>query len=219
MKRRSHNSRRKARAGGAGGAMRRRTGEARQPEARAGRGEPRWLPGAGGWGMRLRPERGERWAFCRRQWQQSRRRDAWRAGAVYVLGRRACAGCGLSHQGAGTSCAARVRSLCCTARSPRCAFSRRAGPHRAAQGTRALHSQAPRALRCARTVQRSERCAAKVHSVPHLAGKARGAARKRNDRGRNDRGRNDRRRMEIVAKTRDEPMLRAWARSGGELRR
>ncbi len=25
--------------------------------------------------------------------------------------------------------------------------------------------------------------------------------------------------MEIVAKTRDEPMLRAWARSGGELRR
>ncbi len=153
---RSHNSRRKARAGGAGGAMRGRTGEARQPEARAGRGEPRWLPGAGGRGTtrRLRPERGERWAFCRRRWQQIRRRDAWRAGAVYVVGRRACAGCGLSHQGAETSGAARARSLCCPARSPRCAVSRRAGPHRAAQGTHALRSQAPRALRCARTVQR-----------------------------------------------------------------
>jgi hypothetical protein len=64
---RSHNSRRKARVGGAGGAMRGRTGEARQPEALAGRGELRWLPGAGGRGMtrRLRPERGELWAFFR----------------------------------------------------------------------------------------------------------------------------------------------------------
>jgi hypothetical protein len=59
-----------------------------------------------------------------------------------------------------------------------------------------------------------QRCAAKARVVARLAGKARCAARKRNDR-----GRNDRRRMEIVAKTRDEPMLRAWARSGGELRR
>jgi hypothetical protein len=49
--RQSHNSRRKAREGGAGGAMRGRTGEARQPEARAGRSEPHWLQGAGGWGM------------------------------------------------------------------------------------------------------------------------------------------------------------------------
>ena len=92
--------------------MRRRpgTGEARQPEVRAGRGEPRWLPGAGGRGMtrRLRPELGEQWASCRRRWQQSRRTDAWRAGAVYVVGRRACAGCGLSHQGAETSGAARA---------------------------------------------------------------------------------------------------------------
>ncbi len=56
----SHNSRRKERAGGAGGAMRGQTGEARQPEALARRGEPRWLPGAGGRGMRSRPERGER---------------------------------------------------------------------------------------------------------------------------------------------------------------
>jgi hypothetical protein len=183
----------------AGGAMRGRTGEARQPEALAGRGEPRWLPGAGGRGMQLRPEQGERWAFCRRPWQQGRRRDAWRAGAVYVVGRRACTGCGLSHQGAGTSCAARARSLCCTARSPRCAVSHRAGPHRAAQGTRALCSQAPRVLRCARTVQR---CVAKAR-----AGKARGPARKRKIGG------------EMIAKTRDEPMLRALARSGSELRR
>jgi hypothetical protein len=84
-----------------------------------------------------------------------------------------------------------------------------------AQGStaRALYSQAPRALRCAalRTVQRR---AAKARAVPRLAGKARGAARKRNDR-----GGNDRRRMEIVAKTKDEPMLRAWARSSSELRR
>ncbi len=110
---RSHNSRRKARAGGAGGAMRWRTGEAGQPEARAGPGEPRWLPGAGGLGMtlRLRPERGEWWAFCRCRWQQSRRREEWRACAVYVVGRRACAGCWLSHQGAGTRCASRARSL------------------------------------------------------------------------------------------------------------
>ncbi len=50
--------------------------------------------------------------------------------------------------------------------------------------------------------------------MPRLAGKARGGARKRNDR-----GRTDRRRMDIVAKTRDELMLLAWARSGGELRR
>ena len=160
---------------------------------------------------RLRPERGEQWAFCRHRWQQSRRRDAWRAGAVYVVGRRACAGRGLSHQGAETSGAARAHFLCCPARSPRCAVSRRAGQHRAAQGTRALCSQAPHALHYARTVQR---CAAKARAVPHLAGKARGAARKRNAR-----GSNDRRRMEIVAKTRDEPMLQAWARSGGELRR
>jgi hypothetical protein len=175
--RRSHNSRRKTRAGGAGGAMRGRTGEARQPEARAGRGEPLWLQGAGGWGMtrRLRPERGELWAFCRRRWQQSRRRDAWRAGAVYVVGRRACAGCRLSHQGAGTRGAARLRSLCCPARSPRCAVPRRAGPHRAAQGTRALRSQAPRALGCARTVQR---CAEKARAVPRREG-ARGAAPRR----------------------------------------
>ncbi len=59
-----------------------------------------------------------------------------------------------------------------------------------------------------------QRCAEKARAVPRLAGKARGAAQKRNDR-----GRNDKRRMEIVAKTRDEQMLRAWARSGGELRR
>jgi hypothetical protein len=142
---------------------------------------------------RLRPGREERWAFCRCLWQQRRRRDARRAGAVYVVGRRACAGCWLSHQGAGTRGAARARSLCCPARSPRCAVSRRTGPHRAAQGTRALRSQAPRALRCVRTVQR---CAEKARVVP------RAFRRKRNDR-----GRIDRRRMEIVAKTRDEPML------------
>jgi hypothetical protein len=155
-KRLSHNSRRKARAGGAGGAMRGQTGEARQPEALAGRGEPRRLPGAGGRGMArpFRPERGERWAFCRHQWQQSRRRDAWRAGAVYVVGKRACPGCGLSHQGAGTRGTARACSLCCPARPLRCAVLRRAGQHRAAQGTLALRSQATRALLCARTVQR-----------------------------------------------------------------
>ncbi len=67
--------------------------------------------------------------------------------------------------------------------------------------------------RCAarRTVQI---CAAKARAVPRLVGMARGAARKRNYL-----GRNDWRRMEIVAKTREEPMLLAWARSGGELRR
>ncbi len=96
-----------------------------------------------------------------------------------------------------------------------CAFPALRGfaPRRAAQGSTALalRSQAPRALRCARTVQR---CAGTARVVPRLAGKARGAARKRNDW-----GRNDRMRMEIVAKTRDELMLRAWARSGGELRR
>jgi len=146
--------------------MRRPTGEARQPEARAGRSEPRWLPGAGGRGMtrRLRPERGERWACCRRRWQQSRRRDAWRAGAVYVVGRRACAGCGLSHQGAlgaETIGAARARSLCSPARSPRCAVSRRAGPQgstgnaRAAQpgGTRAQCSAVQRRRAWCRTSQ------------------------------------------------------------------
>ncbi len=84
------------------------------------------------------------------------------------------------------------------------------GQYRAAQGTRALRSQAPRALRCVRTVQRCAekaravpRFAGKARAVPRFAGKARGAARKRNNR-----GRNDRRRMEIVllrAKTRDEP--------------
>jgi hypothetical protein len=125
--RRSHNSRRKARVARCAGGRERpaslRCGR------RAGRGEPRWLPGAGGRGMtrRLRPERGERWASFRRRRQQSRRRDAWRAGAMYIVGRRACAGCGLSHQGAETSGAARARSLCCPARSPLCAISRRAG--------------------------------------------------------------------------------------------
>ena len=64
----------------------------------------------------------------------------WRAGAVYVVGRRACAGCGLSHQGAAeleTSGAARARSLCCPVRP--CAARNRAerGTRRAAQGTRA----------------------------------------------------------------------------------
>ncbi len=41
--------------------MRGQTEEARQPEARAGRGEPRWQPGAGGRGMtrQFRPARGE----------------------------------------------------------------------------------------------------------------------------------------------------------------
>ena len=33
---------------------------------------------------------------------------AWRAGAVHVVGRRACAGCGLSQMGAGTRGAARA---------------------------------------------------------------------------------------------------------------
>ncbi len=103
---------------------------------------------------RLRPERVELWAFCRRRLQQRRRRDAWRASTVYVVGRKACAGCWLSYQGAGTRGIARARSLCCPARSQRCAVSRHAGQHRASQGTRALRSQAPRALRCARTVQR-----------------------------------------------------------------
>jgi hypothetical protein len=57
-------------------------------------------------------------------------------------------------------------------------------------------------------VRMVQRCAGKVRVVLRLAGKARCAARKRNYR-----GRNDRRRMKIVAKTRDEPMQRAWARS------
>ena len=34
---------------------------------------------------------------------------AWRAGAVHVVGRRACAGCGLSQMSAGTRGAARTR--------------------------------------------------------------------------------------------------------------
>ena len=48
------------------------------------------------------------------------------------------------------------------------------------------------------------------------------AAALRNARGaeckRNDRGRNDRRRTEILAKNRNEPMRRVWARSGRKLR-
>ncbi len=48
----------------------------------------------------------------------------------------------------------------------------------------------------------------RARAFPRLAGKARCAARQRNDRGRNDRM--------SVAKTRDEPMLQAFARSGGE---
>ncbi len=79
----------------------------------------------------------------------------------------------------------------------------RAGQHR----ERALRGQAPRALRGPRTVQR---CSGKAHTVPRLAGKARGAAWKRNNRGRND-GRR-------IAKTRNEPMRLAWAGSCNELR-
>ena len=74
--RRSHNSRRKARVARCAGGRERpaslRCGR------RAGRGEPRWLPGAGGRGMtrRLRPERGERWASFRRRRQQLHAMDA-----------------------------------------------------------------------------------------------------------------------------------------------
>jgi hypothetical protein len=92
----------------------------------------------------------------------------------------------------------------------------RAARFRAEHGRTGQHRERARCIarRCAaRAVQPLQRCAAKARTVPHLAGKARGAARKRNDR-----GRNDRRRMEIVAKTRDEPMLRAWARSGAQAR-
>ncbi len=120
-------------------------GRERHASLRRGRGEvrPRWLPGAGGRGMtrRFRPAWGELWACIRRGWQQSRRSPAWRAGAVHVVGRRACGGCWLSHQGAGTRGAARERSLCCPARSPRGAIHCRAGLHREAQRTCVLRRE------------------------------------------------------------------------------
>jgi hypothetical protein len=97
-----------------------------------------------------------------------------------------------------------------------CAFPALRGfaPRRAAQGsTGNARAAQPGATRAALRTH-SAACAAKARGVPRLAGKVRGAARKRNDR-----ERNERRRMEIVPKTRDELMLRAWARSGGELRR
>ncbi len=102
--------------------------------------------------------------------------------------------------------APRARVPCAALRVPR-SVQGRTGGDRAAQGTRALRSQAPRALRCARTVQRCAERRARCR-----ASQGRRASRKRNYR-----GRNDRMRIEIVAKTRDEQMLLAWARSGGEL--
>jgi hypothetical protein len=148
--------------------MRGQAGEARQPEAWAGRGTAALTAGSG-WA-------GHDWAiqtcaYSRRRWQQSRRSAVWRSGVVHVVVRRACARCGdccLSHKGAGTRGAERARSLCC--RQLPCAFPARSGftPRRA---TQASTGNARAALRCAaRTVPRG---AGKARAVPRRVGNAR----------------------------------------------
>jgi hypothetical protein len=142
--------------------MRGRAREAHQPEALTGRGEAALAAGSGwaGHDKAIQTCAGrvitQLWEFGRRQCQQSRRSAAWRAGAVHVVGRRACAGCRLSHKGAGTRGAARARVRPCT-------FPALCGsaPRRATQGSaRMLCGQAGTRACCA--ARRHARCAARA---------------------------------------------------------
>jgi hypothetical protein len=147
-----HTIERKALVGGAGGAMRVCAGEAHQfrvPEARAGRGKAALAAGSGWAGHDEAIQTcagravGVRQALMAAE-QEERRvpARAWRACAVHVVGKRACAGCGLSRR-VQERAAPIARVPCATLRVPR------AARFRAAQGstgnTRAARPGATRA--------------------------------------------------------------------------